>query len=181
MYAPRECCSANLPVSFIESLRDMGTPLHPAIVHFPIVLTMIAGLFSFVSCFRPTRALLLITCSLWVVAAAATVGGVWSGEREEHRVEETRLTESQEALLEEHEEAGEFARIVLLVTALVSVGGIVLVKRGSQGLPITLLRYLLPLLGVAAIAAVVRTGHLGGRLVYEEGVGILKQPNGELE
>ena len=48
-------------------------PLHPAIVHFPIVLVLLGSLLAVFSCFRPAGTLPLFTALILCLAALGAV------------------------------------------------------------------------------------------------------------
>jgi uncharacterized membrane protein len=139
-------------------------PLHPALVHFPIVLALLApviaiGLLLAIRTGRlPARAWLGV-----VVLQAILVGVGWgtaeTGHNEEDRVE--RIV--REDPIEEHEEAAErflwIAGLALpLAAAGLAAGGV-----GAGGRMLTVVAL------VVAAGAVAQVGHTGGELVYRHG------------
>jgi uncharacterized membrane protein len=139
-------------------------PLHPAIVHFPIVLAVLAPLFvagAIWAIRRRTnarRAWLVATAALAALALSTWVA-LQTGEREEDRVE--RVVAEQP--LERHEEAGELFLAASAVVLLVSVAGFLPGAFGSAGRVVTAAGTLV------LVALGVRTGHSGGELVYRYG------------
>ncbi len=139
-------------------------PLHPAVVHFPIALAALVPLLAVLAIvairrrFLPPRSWWLV-----VVLQALLVGSAWlaieTGEDQEERVEKVVA----ERLIEEHEEAAErfawVAAIGLVLTAL----GLLPAGRGSAG------RLLGAAASIAALAAAIPVGDLGGKLVYKHG------------
>lgn len=140
-------------------------PLHPAIVHFPIVLTFLLPVFALASLWavrRGARPLLAWgpTAALAVALAASAWIAVETGEDQEERVEEVLASE---AALETHEEAAErfltFAAALLVVTAIGLAPG----RVGRTARAATV---------VGALALVVAgwsVGRSGGELVYRHG------------
>jgi len=139
-------------------------PLHPAIVHFPVVLAMLAPLVAVASLWAirrgmaPARAwgatsgmLAALALSAWVATA--------TGEREEERVERV----VGESALHGHEEGAE---VFLYVAAGVLVLGLVGLARGRVG---TAGRALATLGTVGLVGIGVNVGHSGGQLVYRHG------------
>lgn len=139
-------------------------PLHPAVVHFPIVLGVLLPISAIVALWairagaRPARA--------WVVPvvfAAAVVASAWvaieTGEAEEDRVEAV----VGEARLHEHDEAAErflvVSGLVLLVAAVGLTGGTL----GSAG------RLLASAGSVGVLVLGFLVGKAGGELVYRHG------------
>lgn len=140
-------------------------PLHPALVHLPLGLSMVV----------PLLIVALLLGRRWLSpAAVGLVAGLQAllfvgalvarkaGEADEERVEEAGVSE---AALEAHEEAAE------VFTGLAGVSLLVLAAAAALGRrPLAL-----PALGVAAALSTltllqgVQVGHAGGALVYGKG------------
>jgi uncharacterized membrane protein len=139
-------------------------PLHPALVHFPIVLMVLLPLVAAGALLAirrgaaPSRAWLLP-----LVTAAALGGTAWlaveTGEGEEEAVEEV----VPEASLHQHEEFAE--RFLLLSGALLAITGAGL-ARGTAG---RVARGLTLAGSLALVGLGVQVGHSGGNLVYRDG------------
>ncbi len=139
-------------------------PLHPAVVHFPIALAALVPLLAVLAIvaigrrFLPPRSWWLI-----VVLQALLVGSAWfateTGEDQEERVERVVA----EGLIEEHEQAAErFLWVAAIGLALIALG-LLPAGRGSAG------RWLGTAASIAALAAAIPVGDLGGKLVYKHG------------
>lgn len=142
----------------------LPNPLHPAIVHFPVVLAVLLPLFAIGALWairrgaRPRRAWsipLAIACALSLSAWAA----VATGEEQDERVEQVVA----EQPLSAHEEMAETfltgSAVLALVAAVGLVGGV-----AGRAARITAVLGSLALVGGAA-----RVGHSGGELVYRYG------------
>lgn len=142
----------------------LPNPLHPAIVHFPVVLVFLLPIFALGALWairrgaRPGRAWALpltvgaaLTLSAWVA--------IQTGQAQEERVESVVA----EGAIHEHEEAAEMflvlSGVVLLVTAAGLFGGVT----GRSA------RIVATVGALALIAAGWRVGDSGGKLVYEHG------------
>jgi hypothetical protein len=145
-------------------LEMLPTPLHPAIVHFPIVLMFLLPLAVFGALWAihrgspPGRAwwFPLITA---VALAASSWAAVETGETDEDRAEDI----VGEQVLGAHEEAGE--RFLLL-----SVGVLILTAAGLAGGRVgRVARGLGGAAALALMAAGYQVGHSGGVIVYGEG------------
>lgn len=142
----------------------LPVPLHPAVVHFPIVLAVLLpisaalGLWAIRRGTSPLRA--------WAIPAAlalALAGSAWvaleTGEAEEERVEAF----VSEAAIHDHEEAAE--RFLLFSGVVALVAGLGLVS-GSVG---AAARLVASAGTVVILIAAVQVGARGGELVYEHG------------
>jgi hypothetical protein len=141
-----------------------GIPLHPLVVHFPVVLAVLLPISVGV-------ALLLIrkgatarrVWSVPVVIAAALAVSAWvatqTGESQEDRVERV----VSERALHGHEEAAERFLVLSGVLVLVAAAGL---ARGTVG---RAARIITAAGGVGVVAAGVQVGHSGGLLVYRHG------------
>ncbi len=143
-------------------------PLHPALVHFPIVLALLAPLLAagFLWAIHtrrlPARAWLAI-----VVLQAAIVGAGWltleAGEDQEERVERV----VRESTIEEHAEAAEWFLWIAGLTLPVAGAGLLTGGLGTGARGLALAGSLLAALAVA------RVGHTGGELVYKHGAALV--------
>lgn len=141
-------------------------PIHPLMVHVPLGLAVAApvvALAVLVAVWRgwlPPRAWLAVA-----VVQVLMVGGAFlsvsTGEKDEEKVEEIVPHDA----IEEHEESGKWFQWAALIACVVSL---MVVVAGSQpvGRPAMILAMILTLL---VAAAAVRTGQLGGKLVYVHG------------
>ena len=141
-----------------------GMPLHPLIVHFPIVLTfllpisIVAALWAVRKGTPPRRG-----WSFPVIVAAALAVSAFvasrTGESEEERVERVVA----ENAIETHEEAAERFVVLSGVLLVVSLAGFLPRTVGQAARIVTTAGAL------GLVAAGVQVGHSGGTLVYREG------------
>jgi uncharacterized membrane protein len=141
-----------------------GIPLHPLIVHFPVVLAVLLPI--------------AIVVALWVIRKGGASRRAWSvpvaiavalavsawvatetGESQEDRVERVIA----EGALHGHEEAAERFLVLSGVLALVAVAGL---ARGTVG---RAARITAAIGAVGVLGAGIQVGHSGGLLVYREG------------
>jgi uncharacterized membrane protein len=150
----------------------LPNPLHPAIVHFPIVLAFLLPLFAIgalVAIRRGARPLRAWSLPL-AVGAALTLSSwvaVETGEDQDERVE--RVVGN--APLETHEEAAELFLTLSGVLLLVSATGLVRGVVGRAG------RVTATVGAVALVVAAAQVGHSGGELVYRHGAASAYVPN----
>jgi uncharacterized membrane protein len=139
-------------------------PLHPAVVHFPIVLRVLlpfvaaGALWAIRRGARPAR-----TWAVPVAAAAALTLSSWvaveTGEGEEEKVEPVVA----EASLHRHEEDAERFLLLSGVLLVITAAGLL---RGVPGRAARL-GATVGALGLVALGA--QVGHSGGKLVYRDG------------
>jgi len=139
-------------------------PLHPALVHFPIVLALLApviaaALFWAIDTHGIPAGAWLGVVILQLVVFGASWGTAETGENEENRVERVVA----EAPIEEHEEAAE--RFLWLAGLAIPIAAAGLIP----GLPGRGARMLTLVACVAAAVSVAQVGHSGGELVYRHG------------
>ena len=136
-------------------------PLHPMVVHFPIVLAILLPLFAVGALYaisrnaRPMRAWALplaVTVILLVSAFVATR----TGEAEEERVEKA----VPENVLHLHEEAAERFLVIAGVVALVAVAGL------AHGVVGSAARLVATAGSLVIVFAGYQVGKAGGELVY---------------
>jgi uncharacterized membrane protein len=146
-------------------------PLHPAVVHFPIVLTFLLPLVALASLWSIRRG--APARSAWRVPAAAAgalTASAWlaveTGERDEEAVEQVVA----EAPLESHEEAAE--RFLLLSGGVFLIAGAGLL-RGRVG---AAARLAATAGAVGLVGAGALVGHSGGELVYRHGAAAAHAP-----
>lgn len=141
------------------------SPLHPAIVHFPIVLLLLGCAVAIAAVFTRRWNLPLLGAILLALGAAGTVVAVGTGEREGELV-----GESAGSLLDEHEDWAERTRSVALVAAALAIGA---VATGRLPRTARALGACAALASVGAAWSVAETGHRGGQLVYRHGAGVM--------
>ena len=142
----------------------LGMPLHPLVVHFPIVLSVLLPISVIVALWAirkgstPRRA-----WTLPLAMAAALTFSSWvaveTGEKEEDRVEEV----VSESAIHGHEEAAERFLVLSGVLLLVAAAGLMPRTVGQAARLVTAVGAL------GLVAAGAQVGHSGGTLVYRHG------------
>jgi uncharacterized membrane protein len=139
-------------------------PLHPAVVHFPIVFVVLLPIVAVAGIIIIRRGGSVKSSWLPVVAVSAALAAtswvaVQTGEQEEDTVEQV-VTET---AIHEHEERAELFFPLSLAGLLVVSAGLL------RGRPGTLMRAASVALAVGLTYAGYQVGHTGGELVYEYG------------
>ncbi|HET9039854.1 MAG TPA: DUF2231 domain-containing protein [Gemmatimonadales bacterium] len=139
-------------------------PLHPAIVHFPIVFMLLLPLIGFGALYAIRRGSHpRLAWGLPVAFAAGLAASTWlaveTGESQEEKVEEVVA----EPALNAHEESAE--RFLWLSGALLLLTGAGLLKGRLGGT--ARVAATIGSVGLAALGA--QVGHTGGKLVYQYG------------
>ncbi|MEO6053905.1 MAG: DUF2231 domain-containing protein [Chthoniobacterales bacterium] len=147
-------------------------PLHPAIVHFPIVLILAGTLFAIICLFFRTRAMRWFAAILLLSGALGATAAVFTGEKAAHAAGD--IPDTVERILDEHAEWGEGARNWAILAAVLSIATAATSRR-------TALPRVLAILTIVAACfssrSVYEAGKHGGMLVYEHGVGVkIMQP-----
>lgn len=140
------------------------TPLHPAIVHLPIALTLLLSLFALGAIWairkgaRPLKAW-GVTTALFAALTLSSWAAVETGEAQGERVEQVVA----EAPLESHEEAAESFLLLSLGVLGIAAIGLASGKVGAAA------RVAGTLGALVLVVAGYRVGHSGGELVYRYG------------
>ncbi|MBV9880695.1 MAG: hypothetical protein JO180_09375 [Gemmatirosa sp.] len=139
-------------------------PLHPAIVHFPVVLAVLLPIFAAGSLWAirrgttPRRAW-AVPVALSVALALSAWVAVQTGQAQDERVE--RVVAEQP--LETHEEAAELFLLLSAGMALLAGAGLARGRIGQAA------RGLATVGAAVLVGVVVQVGHSGGQLVYRYG------------
>lgn len=152
--------------------------LHPLIVHFPIVLLMVAPLFILIGALLPTRYSRNFFISALILMLLGTISTFVAIETGEAAGKIASRTPEINRVLQHHEELAEQTRLTFSILTLV-FGGLfavpLLTKRenlvATRVLPIAFL-----VLYAGGMLLVANTAHNGGRLVHEFGVQSLVSP-----
>jgi uncharacterized membrane protein len=141
--------------------------LHPQVVHFAIVLTMVGVAFRIVSLFRWAAFASPAATVLLLLAAVSAYVSAESGTAAHGPVE--RAPGARPAVTA-HEEWGERTEFIVIALGAVELLAVVL-RRSPK---VRFVRWASAAVGVAAVVSVYQTGRLGGELVYAYagGVGI---------
>ena len=147
---------------------NLPDPLHPAIVHFPIVLILLGTVTAGVALFFPRTVLAWFSAAILAFAAVGAIAATWSGDEDEEKAEHAGAVV--ERILEEHEEWAELSRnaaIIAMLAAVVAASSMKRLPVFSRGAAA-----LTAAVSLGASWCVLEAGHYGGQLVYQHGVGV---------
>lgn len=149
---------ASAPAKAREPVSEFPS-FHPLIVHFPIVLILLAGVFQMISLAALRREM------GWIVLGLTAAGAItaWLSSNTFHP-HTAGLSENAQRLLLEHELYADLTFWFAIAAIVVKSISIFVKRPWWTEVPATLL------LLVAAVAVAI-TGHHGAELVHKEGVG----------
>ncbi|HSE65465.1 MAG TPA: DUF2231 domain-containing protein [Gemmatimonadales bacterium] len=139
-------------------------PLHPAVVHFPIVLTFLLPIVALLALWRIRRGTPARPAWALAVATAAALSlsawvAVETGEADEERVEHA----VGEAPLEGHEESAQRFLMLSAGVLLLAGAGLLSGRIGNTA------RLVATAGALGLVVAAAQVGHSGGELVYRHG------------
>jgi uncharacterized membrane protein len=145
----------------------LPNPLHPAVVHFPIVLLLLGAVVAIAAVFVRKYGVPALAAGLLVLGAVGTWGAVESGESDGGLVENNAPQVND--LVDAHETWAK-RTLAISVLAAFAAGGAVLTARWPR--IARAVAVVAALVSGAAAYGVYETGHRGGALVYRHGAGI---------
>jgi uncharacterized membrane protein len=146
--------------------RAFGLPAHPLLIHVPVVFIPILGLavLAVLFNFRWFERYGVLIGAFSVVSLAATLLAVGAGEA--FKEDRERFFPPGDPTLHDHADAGITVRLTMVILTALLVG-LLFARRAPNAARITL-RVLGVLFALTAIVMVVRTGHLGAKLAWDE-------------
>jgi uncharacterized membrane protein len=142
------------------------SPLHPAVVHFPIVLILLGAGVAIVAAFVRRWQLPWTAAILLSLGALGAIVAVQTGESDGEMVGEKPATES---LLDGHETWAKRTQTVAVIGAVVALAA---AAAASWPAAARLLGIGTAVVAIGAAWCVFQTGHRGGQLVYQHGAGV---------
>ena len=147
---------------------EIPNPLHPAIVHFPIVLIFLGALLSTLSIFTRRGALPQFAAITLVLAACAAQIAINTGGDQADAVLK-RMPEAKPLILV-HAEWAEWVRNVSVIAAISAVLALAFYRVKNVR---RVLAFITTLIAGAACYCVYQAAAHGGAMVYQHGVGVL--------
>jgi len=150
--------------TFVVKLFKMitSTHLHAMVVHFPIALLIVGFLSELIALFYHKSFFSNAAFYLLLLGTAGTVVSYLAGNAAGEGMEEGSLGKAMEL----HEQAATVVLWLTIVTAAVYLGFYFFKYRKTWAKMLGIILF------SVVIAAIVRTGYLGGQLVYKHGAGV---------
>jgi uncharacterized membrane protein len=148
-------------------MNFMPDPLHPAVVHFPIVAILLGTLAACVAVFWRKGYVPAFAAALLTLGALGAWAAVETGESDGGLLENT--APQTESLLEAHENWAKRTLTAGAIAAVIAIGAAALFRfpRAARTAAVAA-----ALVAGAASWGVYETGHRGGALVYRHGAGV---------
>jgi uncharacterized membrane protein len=141
---------------------------HPLVVHFVIALAFVGVGARIVSLIPGERLRFANPMATWLIVMAAIAGVIAAQSGSDAHGPVERVPGARNAV-QNHEDAGEWARDALLVLAVFEIGALALSSRAKGG---KAAQVVAAVVGVAVLATVYRAADFGGDLVYSYAGGI---------
>ncbi len=149
-----------------QPMFEVPDPLHPAVVHFPIVLIFLGTLISILTVFTRRGALPQFAAAILILAAGSAQFAVITGGDQADDV--IQRMPNARPLIRDHAEWGERMRTIAVIAAVVAVVALAFYRaRGFR----RILALITAIIGAAACYCAVEAAQLGGVMVYHHGVG----------
>ena len=152
---------------------EIPDPLHPAIVHFPIVLVFLGTLLSILTIFTRRGALPQYAAVFLILAAGAAQLAVNTGGDQADEV--LRRMPDAKPLLLVHAEWGERMRTAAVIAAVAAVVALAFYRLSKFR---RFLAFVTALVAAWACYCAFQAAKHGGAMVYHHGVGVRIVPNG---
>ena len=148
-------------------MNFMPDPLHPAVVHFPIVFILVGTAFALAAVFLRRWALPAFAAGFLAFGALGAWVAVQTGESDGGLLDV--LGAQAESTLEGHEMWAERTLVIAVIAAVLAIASALSFRfpRGARGVGA-----LAALVACLASFSVYQTGHRGGALVFHHGAGI---------
>jgi uncharacterized membrane protein len=152
---------------------EIPDPLHPAVVHFPIVLIFLGTLISILTIFTRRGALPQFAAVILILAAGAAQIAVNTGGDQADEVIQ-RMPDAK-PLIRVHAEWGEQMRTVAVIAAISAVVSLAFYRLASIR---RVLAFITMVIAAAGCYCAFEAAEHGGAMVFHHGVGVQIAPNG---
>jgi len=145
---------------------ELPHPLHPALVHFPIVFILIGTAASIAALFTDSWNVKKWTALFFIMGALSAYTATWTGGKAAHEARPSSPALKRE--LHEHAENGESARNLAITAAVLATMSAALDSKKGAG---RFAGMATVVLAVGASFYVFQAGHIGGDMVYHHALG----------
>jgi uncharacterized membrane protein len=145
----------------------MPDPLHPAIIHFPVVLILLGTFVACAAVFWRKHSVPALAAVLLALGALGAWVAVETGKSDGGLAE--NLSPQAEALLDAHQNWAERTLTLAAIAAVAAVASAWLFRRPRAARALAVVA---ALIAGAASFALYQTGHRGGALVFRHGLGV---------
>ncbi len=143
------------------------SPLHPAVVHFPIVLLLLGAGVAILAAVWRKHHLPALAAGLLLLGALGTWAAVESGESDGGLLE--NASPQINSLVDAHETWAKRTLTISILAAVAAAGSLATARWRSISRAVAVLA---AVVSIAAAYSVYQTGHRGGALVYRHGAGV---------
>lgn len=150
----------------MELIPEWAPNVHPLIIHFPIVLWVVAVFWDAILQFKSAPWISNMVVTLYVLGAIASVAAYFSGKQ---AMDMVSVPMQGELTAGNHSDWGHFTLYFFLAYAVVRF--FIFWKQWDQKKMVAIALFIL---GVVGLGMVAKTADLGAKLVYKYGVGISK-------
>jgi uncharacterized membrane protein len=152
----------------LHVIPEWAPNVHPMLIHFPIVLVVLAAAVDAVHLVRPGQAMGRLAVALWVLGALTAVAAYFTGRA---AAETVFIPGMAHVLVDDHRAWALASTVALAGVAVLRLGSSV--ARRADTLT---MRILFVALALALVVLVQQTAERGARLVFEQGVGVIGGP-----
>jgi uncharacterized membrane protein len=145
----------------------MPDPLHPAIIHFPVVLILLGTFAACAAVFWRKHYVPILAAALLAMGALGALVAVQTGKSDGGLAE--NLSPQAEALLDAHQNWAERTLTLAAIAAVAAVASVWLFRHSRAARATAIAA---ALIAGAASYALYQTGHRGGALVFRHGLGV---------
>ena len=150
---------------------EIPDPLHPAVVHFPIVLVFLGTVFSFLAVFTRRAGLPQLTAVILILGAGAAQFAIATGSDQVDPV--LQRTPEAKPLIYRHAEMGLWTRNIAVAAACSAVVALAFYKVRTFR---RVMAFVTTVLAAGACFFALQAAERGAEMVYHHGVGIQIKP-----
>lgn len=140
-----------------------SSQIHLALTHVPVILSFLGSVILIVALIRKNNSLTKTSFSIFIAAGLFVIPVYLTGEGTEEVVE--NLPGVSEAIISKHEQFANISLAVVLISAIVSMVGLILYNRFSI---IKTIKHIVLFFAFGSAITMAKTAHLGGQIRHTE-------------